>query len=87
MPVETDLFFSLLALLFTHRAGSHRHKHEHKKMEKVPFLVFKLMIMSILKCEPAHNRYNALVTYMYLVLHVVYTMLMQARRSERMNVM
>ena len=37
-------------------------------MEKVPFLVFKLMIMSILKCEPAHNRYNALVTYMYLVL-------------------
>ena len=33
-------------------------------MEKVPFLVLMLMIMS--KCEPAHNRYNALVTYLVL---------------------
>ena len=38
-PVETDSSFSLLSLLFTHRAGSRfDDKLKHKKKEKVPIL-------------------------------------------------
>ena len=39
-------------------------------MEKVPFLVLMLKIMS--KCEPAYNRYNALVTYLVLQTFLVF---------------
>ena len=53
-------FFFLLSLWFTHRAGSNL----DISISIRKFLVLMLMIM--LKCEPAHNRYNALVTYLVL---------------------
>ena len=50
-------------------------------MEKVPFLVLMLMIMS--KCEPAHNRYNALVTYLVLQTFLVFRYLSVVRFLSR----
>ena len=50
-------------------------------MEKIPFLALMLMIMS--KCEPVHNRCNALVTYLVLQTFLVFHYLSVVRFLSR----
>lgn len=53
-------------------------------MEKIPFLVLMLMIMS--KCEQAHNRCNALVTYLVLQTFLVFRYLSVVRFLSRSSI-
>lgn len=53
-------------------------------MEKIPFLVLMLMIMS--KCEQAHNRCNALVTYLVLQTFLAFHYLNVVRFLSRSSI-